>query len=147
MSELQDSSEIAGKVTVHSGTTKENFLQCAVVLEDTIHFDKSRLPQHYFDSIFFVPALEGGVRYAHELARELGQEPLIIAGEVDVKDEYKYELASGETMRVKGIWRLREGINWRNVNPFVLEEIIKSYQHLSGDELLKFIQHNEDQSH
>lgn len=132
----QRESDQEGLVIVHSGTTVENYQTCAYASGDTVIFDKMREPRHVFKPFFYVPAFEGGARYAFAAARELDQEPCVIAGKVSADQRFKYELPEGETFSVDRVWKPKAGFDWRKLRPYASDTLKDFFDELDPRELL-----------
>jgi hypothetical protein len=121
---------------VHSGTTLENYRICAYRAPRGVVFNKKRQPLHDFMSFFFVPALEGGARYALEVARELKHTPLIMKGKVRDSQKLDYELPIGEEFPVDRVYMPKHGIDWRQINPHNIQSLEDSLMEINPEDLI-----------
>lgn len=127
------------RVTVYSGTTLQNYRSCAYETPKGILFDKGKVLKHDFETLFFVPAFEGGVRYAFDIAKKLKHDPLIMGGKVKKSVRLDYELSKGEPFYVDQIYILKPGVDWRKINPHNPKSLEGSFMEINPQRLLRGI--------
>lgn len=64
----------------YSGTTLANYLKCAVVDRDRVHFIKAREPRNILENLFYNDNLQRAAYHALFNANKLGHTPLVIMG-------------------------------------------------------------------
>lgn len=102
----------------YSGTTLENFLQCAVIRDDRfLLFDKTREPGFFFPENFYSPDIYEALKYSLEQTGKLGHSALVLEGQLPVLP-YKYaeRMNEGVPFPVERIWLPRIGADFTDID-------------------------------
>lgn len=97
-------------VTQYSGTTVENFKQCAVSTPDGIFFDKSREPRHAHARFYFDPKFDTAVIFGRDCAIGMIQEHTILIIEGRLASRHHGSLDPGKFFPVEQVWLPRRRI-------------------------------------
>ena len=90
--------------TAYSGTTLENYLTCAVLVDGDIKFDKGKEPRHFHREIYYEHNLTRAVAQSISLAKELKQYPLVIKGLLEPSYRERFYLEPGKCFPVNGVY-------------------------------------------
>lgn len=130
------SSEVEEKIRIYSGTSLQNFLRCAVKVEEGSYlFDKKREPRHTLpNETFYVldPHQAFGsavfiVGTIQQYSRDgVIHTPAVISGEVRKEFQHQLVLPDGEMLSVDQVWLPNPNIDWKTVNPYQTPSPISS---------------------
>jgi len=90
--------------TAYSGTTLENYLRCALLINDEVKFDKLRESRLFGVEVNYEKDFDGAKADSVDLARRLNHFPLVIEGKLEIFYKDRFCLEAGKYFPVDRIY-------------------------------------------